>query len=691
MTVRLSPLAGAGWQLFDDSGTPLSGGLLYTYSAGTTTPLTTYTTSAGNVANANPIVLDAAGRVPNQIWMTEGTFCKFTLKTSAGVEIWTKDNIQGINDIQSQLTAIEAAIFADLADTSDVAKGDALIGYKQANMAGVYANAVGQTVHRKLQERVSVFDFMTTAQITDVQANTSLVNVTNAINAAFTAIIGNGGGTLYFPKGTYYTTDSVGNTDYAGVTQEIRIAVEGEPGAVINCNPSVYANTALYLRFLDAKQILVKNLYVKCNTKVAAGISATSAAFAEQIIIDNCTVDDCHAVNNAGVTSSVLPIYAASDAWGYLASVTNCIVRNVTRAKTGLACQGIGVVGFAAMTVANNTVVNVRHSGQSGDKQDADGIVVFSQQNGSGNFQKSAINVVNNHIRDCEGRFIKLQTNGSALVQGNYMSLDGSLELINDWVGVDSQVGDADICDNTARIGTGWTGGASAIMFQPQPPLLANQDYSNEGFFQRVNRNNVEVRQQMSYFCVPGMPVAGVTANHYVEVADNFVNYPLSRAAASANSAFSHFIYLSSGPTPANTNGTVTWKINGNQVTTYNFISITYTLGNYTDKWFMFVYDNYKASFGGDTRLVFAGDPYTNSCMIRDNQMGPGPGRIDWPLDLSKIYDGNDFYVGGQTLTNAPVAYSFSRVYKKGGVLGVQRDTQYYISSNTGSVWTALV
>ena len=512
-----------------------------------------------------------------------------------------------------------------------------------------------------------------------------------AINLAFAACLASGGGTVFFPKGTYFVSEFIGNTDYAGVTQEIRIAVEGEPGSIINCNPSVFGNVALFLRFQDAKQIVVKNLQVKCNTKVPVAIAATSVAYAEQMIIDNCTVEDCHAVNNAGVTTSVLPISINSTGWGYLASVTNCVVRNVTRAKTGLACQAIGVTGFAAMTVANNTVANVRHSGIAGDKNDADGIVVFSQQDGLGNYQKSAINIVNNHIRDCEGRFIKLQTNGSALVQGNYMSLDGSLELINDWVGVDSQVGDSTIDSNVVRIGTGWTGGGSAIMFQPQPPLLANQDYSNEGFFNRITKNNVEVRQVMPYFTVPAMPPAGVTANHFIEIANNFVNFPVSPAAANNNVAFSHFAYLSNGPTPANTNGTVTWKINGNHVSTYNFISITYTLGDYTDKWFMFVYDNYKANFKGDSRSVFGGDPYTNSCMIRDNQMGSGPGRIDWPLDLSKIYDGNDFFVGSQTLTNAPVGYSFSRVYKKGGVLGVQRDSQYYISSATGAVWTALV
>ena len=77
MSVNLSPLGGAGWQFFDSNGVPLAGGLLYTYSAGTTTPVVTYTTNSGNVANSNPIVLDASGRVANEIWITGGTSIKF--------------------------------------------------------------------------------------------------------------------------------------------------------------------------------------------------------------------------------------------------------------------------------------------------------------------------------------------------------------------------------------------------------------------------------------------------------------------------------------------------------------------------------------------------------------------------------------------------------------------------------------
>jgi hypothetical protein len=102
MAVFLSPI-GNDAPFVDSSGNPLSGGLLYTYEAGSATPATTYTTSAGSVANANPIVLSANGYPASggsvvSIWLTATQSYKFTLKTSAGVEVWSRDNIDGIND-----------------------------------------------------------------------------------------------------------------------------------------------------------------------------------------------------------------------------------------------------------------------------------------------------------------------------------------------------------------------------------------------------------------------------------------------------------------------------------------------------------------------------------------------------------------------------------------------------------------
>jgi hypothetical protein len=75
---------------------------LYTYLAGTTTPAATYTSATGLIANLNPIVLNAAGRPPNELWLDINYSYKLVLKTSTGVQIWAMDNISGIPAARSQ-------------------------------------------------------------------------------------------------------------------------------------------------------------------------------------------------------------------------------------------------------------------------------------------------------------------------------------------------------------------------------------------------------------------------------------------------------------------------------------------------------------------------------------------------------------------------------------------------------------
>lgn len=108
MALNLSPLGGAGWQFFDNNGVPLAGGLLYTYAAGTTTPLATYTTSSGSTANSNPIILDAAGRPAGEIWLTAAAY-KLVLKTSTNVQLWSMDNITGLPSAGSQNDIVATA------------------------------------------------------------------------------------------------------------------------------------------------------------------------------------------------------------------------------------------------------------------------------------------------------------------------------------------------------------------------------------------------------------------------------------------------------------------------------------------------------------------------------------------------------------------------------------------------------
>lgn len=79
-------------QFFDNAGNVLSGGLLYSYAPGTTTPKTTWTDENLSVPNANPIVLDSAGRCV--IFLTDGEEYKFVLQTSAGVTLKTIDEVK---------------------------------------------------------------------------------------------------------------------------------------------------------------------------------------------------------------------------------------------------------------------------------------------------------------------------------------------------------------------------------------------------------------------------------------------------------------------------------------------------------------------------------------------------------------------------------------------------------------------
>lgn len=112
------PLASPYSYFADANGAPLAGGLIYTYTAGTTTPQATYTDANLNIPLSNPVVLDAAGRAI--IWLSG--FYKIVVKDASGNLISTTDNITASGNggdmqasvydpgsIQEQLVGINAA------------------------------------------------------------------------------------------------------------------------------------------------------------------------------------------------------------------------------------------------------------------------------------------------------------------------------------------------------------------------------------------------------------------------------------------------------------------------------------------------------------------------------------------------------------------------------------------------------
>ena len=191
MTVNLSALAGAGQQFFTDTGVPLSGGKLYSYAAGTTTPQATYTTAAGTIAHANPIILDSAGRISTgEIWLTAGSNYKFVLKTSLDVTLATWDNITGING-------------------TGIASNASNVQYDPAG-----TGAVSTTVQAKLRQTVSVKDFGAIGN--------GVADDTTAIQNAITSLSG-AGGSILFPYGTYKIISAI------TLTSNLDLVGDGKP------------------------------------------------------------------------------------------------------------------------------------------------------------------------------------------------------------------------------------------------------------------------------------------------------------------------------------------------------------------------------------------------------------------------------------------------------------------------------
>jgi hypothetical protein len=95
-SVKLSPIGND--QVVTHAGAPASGWYWSAFAAGSSTPQATYTSSAGTVAQAAQIILNADGVPDNPIWLVAGLAYKFVLYDSSNVSQRTIDNVVGIND-----------------------------------------------------------------------------------------------------------------------------------------------------------------------------------------------------------------------------------------------------------------------------------------------------------------------------------------------------------------------------------------------------------------------------------------------------------------------------------------------------------------------------------------------------------------------------------------------------------------
>ncbi|HXN95985.1 MAG TPA: hypothetical protein VN879_15885 [Candidatus Acidoferrales bacterium] len=154
-------------QVFQDSGAVLTNALLWTYAAGTSTPVATYTDSTGATPNGNPIQFNSAGRLPNvAIWQAAGVSIKVQISTNAGTsgspvfgtQIGpTLDQLSGINDVSFTNTALAnpatgfgADLVANAVRSYDL--------FSSARSANVPVFAAGQTLIVEFEGGTSVSD-----------------------------------------------------------------------------------------------------------------------------------------------------------------------------------------------------------------------------------------------------------------------------------------------------------------------------------------------------------------------------------------------------------------------------------------------------------------------------------------------------------------------------------------------------
>lgn len=140
-------------------------------------------------------------------------------------------------------------------------------------------SSVTRTLDSRLKESVSVFDFMTAAQIADVQARTLLLDVTAPIQTA----IASGARDVYFPAGSYRVTSSslgIGGTPVIrppqGVPMRIHGAGAGDPGTSL-------ASTIIK-DFGDGKVVSLLGTFVQLNDTVLCDMAIQATALTKELV-----------------------------------------------------------------------------------------------------------------------------------------------------------------------------------------------------------------------------------------------------------------------------------------------------------------------------------------------------------------------------------------------------------------------
>ena len=211
-TTQLAPFP--RFRALDQNGNALPGAKLYTYAAGTSTPLATYDAQDGLSANANPVVCDSEGYA--DVWLAQNTAYKFTLKDSSDVQQWEVDEITGLGATGSSGNDLDIA--------GDTGSGTVTLGTDTFTVEGT-ANQMEttfatDTITMAFTNDVTMPNDLTVTADLIVDTSTLKVDSTNNRVGIGTAtpsntlhlLDGSGSGATY-SSGEQIVIDSDGNAD----------------------------------------------------------------------------------------------------------------------------------------------------------------------------------------------------------------------------------------------------------------------------------------------------------------------------------------------------------------------------------------------------------------------------------------------------------------------------------------------